>query len=149
MLAQTNDSPIGRLTRLLGGAGSKQSQIGDDFALIASVRNGLPTGSVKIVADAGRMSSEEIERIIPRRTLAHRRARKERLSLEESNRLVRVARTIALAYEVLGEIESARTWLRRPNRALDGQTPMTMLDTDVGARVVETVLGRIAHGVFS
>ncbi|MBS1911105.1 MAG: DUF2384 domain-containing protein [Bacteroidetes bacterium] len=117
--------------------------------MIDSIRAGLPLKSVTIVAESARMSATEIERIIPRRTLAHRKARKERLSLEESNRLIRVARTVALAFETFQDLEKGRTWLRQPNRALAGHPPMELLDTDAGARLVESVLGRIAHGVFS
>ncbi|MCC6587803.1 MAG: DUF2384 domain-containing protein [Bryobacterales bacterium] len=38
----------------------------------------------------------------------------------------------------------AQRWLERPNRALGSRTPLSMLDTKVGAETVETVLGRIA-----
>jgi putative toxin-antitoxin system antitoxin component (TIGR02293 family) len=62
------------------------------------------------------------------------------------NRFVRIA---TRAREVLGEEEKARQWLRTPNRALAGQTPLSRLDTNLGAREVEEILGRIEHGVFS
>ena len=45
--------------------------------------------------------------------------------------------------------DKASTWLRRPNRALNNERPLRLLDTDVGARQVEDILGRIAHGVVS
>jgi putative toxin-antitoxin system antitoxin component (TIGR02293 family) len=45
--------------------------------------------------------------------------------------------------------DDAATWLRRPNRALNGESPIHLLDTDVGARQVEDVLGRITHGIVS
>jgi putative toxin-antitoxin system antitoxin component (TIGR02293 family) len=40
-------------------------------------------------------------------------------------------------------------WLRTPNTALRGETPISLLETDIGARMVERVLGRIEHGVIS
>ncbi|MGH9845548.1 MAG: antitoxin Xre/MbcA/ParS toxin-binding domain-containing protein [Blastocatellia bacterium] len=43
----------------------------------------------------------------------------------------------------------ASLWLQEPNRALGLQTPLSLLDTDEGARRVEDVLIRIEHGVFS
>ncbi|MCD6392212.1 MAG: DUF2384 domain-containing protein [Planctomycetes bacterium] len=51
--------------------------------------------------------------------------------------------------ESFGEPERAHRWLRKPNRVLDGEAPINLLDTDFGAKQVETVLGRIEHGVVS
>lgn len=53
------------------------------------------------------------------------------------------------AAEVLGGREQAERWLHTPNRALSGQMPLELLDTDLGSRQVEEILGRIEHGVFS
>jgi putative toxin-antitoxin system antitoxin component (TIGR02293 family) len=50
---------------------------------------------------------------------------------------------------VLGSTDKAARWLHTENRALGGQTPLALLDTDLGTRQVEEVLGRIEHGVFS
>ena len=50
---------------------------------------------------------------------------------------------------MLGTEEKAAMWLSRPNRALNGELPIRLLDTDVGARQVEDLLGRIEHGVVS
>jgi putative toxin-antitoxin system antitoxin component (TIGR02293 family) len=49
----------------------------------------------------------------------------------------------------LGSEEKAIQWLRRPNRALGNQTPLELMDTDIGAKQVEDVLGRIEHGNIS
>lgn len=62
---------------------------------------------------------------------------------------VRSARIAALACEVLGDPEKAARWLRQPNRALAGRAPLSLLDTELGAREVEAVLRRIEYGVFS
>jgi putative toxin-antitoxin system antitoxin component (TIGR02293 family) len=78
-----------------------------------------------------------------------RRKDKRTLNPVESDRLYRLARVALMAIEVLGSHEKAKQWLERPNRALGGETPLSLLDTDIGARQVEAVLGRIEHGVFS
>ena len=78
-----------------------------------------------------------------------RRKREAKLRAGESDRRLRVARGAALAEEILGDKVKAARWLRRPNRTLGGKTPLLALDTDVGARQVETVLHRVEHGVFS
>jgi putative toxin-antitoxin system antitoxin component (TIGR02293 family) len=53
------------------------------------------------------------------------------------------------AAEVLGSREEALRWLHTPNRAFGGRTPWDLLDTDLGSRQVEDVLGRMEHGVYS
>ena len=55
----------------------------------------------------------------------------------------------ATTVEMLGNPDKAVEWLRTPNRALGGELPLDRLDTDLGARDVEDVLGRIAYGVYS
>jgi putative toxin-antitoxin system antitoxin component (TIGR02293 family) len=85
---------------------------------------------------------------LPPRTLA-RRKQEQRLSPDESDRLFRLVRLASQAVQVLGSEERASLWLRRANRALGGHPPIELLDTDVGARQVEEILGRIEHGVYS
>lgn len=54
-----------------------------------------------------------------------------------------------LAVEVFGDLEVARTWLERPNRVLQGSTPLELLDTDAGVERVTQMLNRIEYGVYS
>jgi putative toxin-antitoxin system antitoxin component (TIGR02293 family) len=60
---------------------------------------------------------------------------------------LRVARVLAAAEETFGSQEKAGAWLRRPTVALAGERPLELLDTDEGSREVETLLGRISHGI--
>ena len=61
-------------------------------------------------------------------------------------RLVRVA---ARAEHVLGDRPTALDWLSSPNRALGGEKPIGLLDTDLGADQVLQALGRIEFGVYA
>jgi putative toxin-antitoxin system antitoxin component (TIGR02293 family) len=78
-----------------------------------------------------------------------RRRRSGRLARFESDRLYRLARVLALAHHSLGTPERALRWLKRSNRALGGVAPIGAIDTELGARQVENVLGRIAYGGIS
>lgn len=69
--------------------------------------------------------------------------------MADSDRLSRFVRILAETSDVLGSEEKASHWLHAPNQALGGKTPLSLIDTDVGARQVEEVLGRIEQGVFS
>ena len=83
------------------------------------------------------------------RTLTRRLQPSARLTPEESDRAVRLARVVARSIEVLGSPENAADWLRTPHPVLEDRTPFEMLDTDAGVQLVETILGRIAYGIYS
>ena len=82
------------------------------------------------------------------RTL-RRRKHDGKLTPEESERVYRIACVFDKAVDVFGEAKIAREWLKEPLIALSGRTPLEYLAMEVGAREVESLLGRIEHGVFS
>jgi putative toxin-antitoxin system antitoxin component (TIGR02293 family) len=49
---------------------------------------------------------------------------------------------------VFSDKNDAREWFKRENRSLNNKTPLEYSDTEIGAREVEDLLGRIEHGVF-
>lgn len=87
--------------------------------------------------------------VLPARTLKHRRARKQSLSSDESDKLVRLVRVFDLAVAVFGDAAQARAWLHRAKKRFDGRKPLHMLRTDMGARMVEEMLGQIDDGMFA
>ena len=78
-----------------------------------------------------------------------RRKHEGRLARYESDRLYRLARIVVLAEHFLGDHNLAIEWLRRPNHVLGGVAPLEVIDTELGARQVENVLGRIGYGGVS
>lgn len=87
--------------------------------------------------------------VVPKRTLARRLSDGEPLTVEETDKAVRLARVDRLAANVFGEPAKAHRWLRKPKKALGGETPLAYLATEAGARVVEDMLHRIYHGILS
>lgn len=84
---------------------------------------------------------------IPPRTLSRRKEAK-KLQPEESDRLVRLSRLVALALQLFeGDLEETRSWLGSPQAALGNETPLEFATTEVGAREVENLIGRLEHGV--
>ena len=125
-------------------------EVHSDLDWVRAVQSGLPASAVDAVMDDLGFSMAEVERLVmPRRTIAHRRAHGQPLTRDESDRLARLARVALAARETFGGQSKAHEWLRRANRALAGVAPIDLLDTDDGARLVEQVLGRLAHGLFS
>jgi putative toxin-antitoxin system antitoxin component (TIGR02293 family) len=137
------------VAQLLSGS-EGPAPVRSELDWVHAVQSGLPASFVSAVIAEFDFSPAEIEQlVIPRRTLAHRRAKNQPLSREESVRLARIARVALEARDTFGDAGKAHEWLRRPNRALRNSVPMSLLDTDDGARLVEVILGRLAHGLFS
>ena len=131
--------------RVLGRAVRSFSELAE------MTRKGLPAGSLRVLGEKLELKNAALsEKLgIPQRTLSRRLSRHSRLTAAESDRMVRMARLYATAVEMIGNAEKAAQWLRTPNRALGGAVPIDQLDTDLGTREVENVLGRIAYGVYS
>src|SRR5262245_33273324 len=141
-------SPTSMIVEALGGKEALARRIESPAELSAEIRAGLPYASLESVMAKFDLRREEVSSALhlPPRTFARRKLER-RLSPDESDRLFRLVRIAAQAVQVLGSEERASLWLRRPNRALGGEPPIAMLDTDLGARQVEEVLGRVEHGV--
>ena len=116
-------------------------------AWLGPVREGLPVEAVDQIIASERLTPAELDRLaLPRKTLAHRRLIG-RLTPDQSDRLVRIVRVIEEAEATFGDVAKARAWLRRPSALLDNEAPLDRLDTDIGTRQVDALLGRIAHGI--
>jgi putative toxin-antitoxin system antitoxin component (TIGR02293 family) len=117
-----------------------------DKDLARLVHDRLPLTSVESLSHHG-MSDEEIYSfIIPRRTLVHRKTRRESLTHDESDRAVRIARITSLAEEVFGDDAKASRWLRKIKSRFEGRSPLEMLRTEAGARLVEEMLLQLDYG---
>lgn len=135
---------------LLGGEAVLQAQPRVVMDWIPLVRRGLPSASVDALVRMTRITRSELAHAlaIPERTLA-RRKREGVLSPEESAKFVRFARVVERAESVFEDTDNALGWLQSPNASLGGVTPLSLLDTDIGADSVLDTLGRIEHGVFA
>ena len=128
------------------GAKLGLNRLQSDGDLARLVEHRLPLTTVESLSSHG-ISDEEIYAfVLPRRTLAHRRSRKEPLTEEESDRAVRLARISSLAEEVFGDDAKAARWLRKPKVRFEGRSPMELLRTEAGARLVEEMILQIDYG---
>lgn len=118
--------------------------------LVAAVREGLPAqrfNALKELLDVSSGTLADVVGITPS-TLSRRRKRGV-FNKEESERILRIARLVLRAIEVLDGRDNARKWLTEPVRALGGEVPLEFADTEPGAREVERLLLRLEHGVYS
>ncbi len=133
------------------------TQIGDWLGLEPPATEGdilrivearLAPSIIKRLVALGLQRPEIDAAIIPARTLQHRRSRREKLTIEESDRVLRVIRVLALAATVYGSREAALAWLRKPHARLERRTPLSLLRTGTGSRMVEEMLLQIDEGMF-
>ncbi|HSC29652.1 MAG TPA: antitoxin Xre/MbcA/ParS toxin-binding domain-containing protein [Vicinamibacterales bacterium] len=119
--------------------------------LLRAVQKGLPYRALERLR---RNTALPLARIIdvlgiPRRTLS-RRKREGRFLPDESDRLLRVSRLFGRALALFeGDREAALEWLTARQPAFGGVAPLDMARTELGAREVERLIGRLEHGVFS
>ena len=112
---------------------------------------GLPFKAITQFQKSSGLSQKTIGDVIdlPKSTL---RTRRESgiLNRHESDRLIRLGRIFALAVELFeGDVNAASEWLQTPSHALGDHTPLEFSSTELGAREVEAVIGRMEHGVFT
>lgn len=112
------------------------------------VEKGLPWREVALLVEHFEMTSAEFAKVvgIPQRTILSRKRRR-RLSVQESDRVMRFARLWVLAIGVFEGEDGARAWLKQPALGLRGRIPLEVAGTECGAYQVETLLQRIDFGL--
>jgi putative toxin-antitoxin system antitoxin component (TIGR02293 family) len=116
--------------------------------VLQMVEQQLPTSSIKRLLALGLTRQEIDALVIPLRTLQHRRSKHEKLTVEESDRVLRVVRLLSQAEAVYGSRERAFDWLRRPVARLQNRAPLDLMRTDTGARIIEEMLVQIDEGML-
>ena len=119
--------------------------------LVKVLEAGLP---VKELVDLQASLAVPIEKLAPmlgisKATFHRRKGTGSKLKPAVSDRVVRFARLLGKAVQVFGDMEDAKQWLNSPQFGLGGAVPLDYAKTEVGAREVENLLGRIEYGVYS
>ena len=118
--------------------------------LIRKIQKGLRFSELETLQNSIDLPFEQLaaKLSISRSTLQRRKAAG-RLSPDESDKVMRLSRLLEHATNVFGDIERARAWLKFPQRGLGGAIPLDYAETEVGAREVDDLLGRIEYSVYT
>jgi putative toxin-antitoxin system antitoxin component (TIGR02293 family) len=118
--------------------------------LIRKIQKGLRFSELETLQNSIGMPFEQLaaKLCISRSTLQRRKAAG-RLSPDESDKVMRFLRLLEHATNVFGDVDKARAWLKFPQRGLGGAVPLDYAETEVGAREVDNLLGRIDYDVYS
>lgn len=119
--------------------------------MVAVLNTGLPVSELDALQQSLQIPMEKLADLlgISRSTLHRRRKSGLPLDTDQSDRIVRYARLMNRAIEVLESKDQARLWLSTPQTALGGAVPLDFAETEVGGREVEDLLGRIEHSVYA
>ena len=123
----------------------------DPASIVERVLEGLPVAEFDALREMLKLPVDKMAALIgiSVATLSRRRAKAERLDRDHSDRLMRYARLYWLTVDFFeGDHTTASDWLARPARGLCGQTPLKFAETEIGAREVEDLIGRLEHGVY-
>jgi putative toxin-antitoxin system antitoxin component (TIGR02293 family) len=119
--------------------------------LIRAVQRGFSFKSLETFSAETGFAPAEIASIagIPERTFARRKVAG-RLSPEESERLLRISTVFEKAAALFeGDVGETLEWLTQPKKALGDKVPLAYSRSELGAREVENLIGRLEHGVFT
>jgi putative toxin-antitoxin system antitoxin component (TIGR02293 family) len=118
--------------------------------LIRRIQEGLPFSDLRVLQDSIDMPFEQLAaKLAISRSTLQRRKTAGRLSPDESDKVMRFSQLLEHATKVFGDVEKARAWLKHPQRGLGGAVPLDYAETEIGAREVDNLLGRIDYGVYS
>jgi putative toxin-antitoxin system antitoxin component (TIGR02293 family) len=136
---------------VLGGRKSIRREPASTRDWVNRIMAGLPAASALAFKVAFGLTNDELAALlgVSARTLGRWESATSRLDPVAGDRLYRSARLFTLAAEVLEDRGAAVRWLKAPQRALGGGVPLELAATDVGARAVEVLLGRMEHGVYT
>ena len=137
---------LGEVYRKLGGRAALGDEIASEADLARIVARRIPLRALTHFTRSGFSEQEVAEYVIPPRTRRHRKVRREPLTVDESDRLVRLARIQTMTEDVFGDATKANKWLREPLGILDGRSPLEVARTDSGARLIEQILAKIDWG---
>ncbi len=140
-----------QIIAVLGNVGKKGSRPpANNLELALALRSGLSYATItQLVKHTGFSALRIFAAVNLSARTMERRKKQRKLSTDESQKIARFARVVALGDAVFEDPQVTSRWLERSNTALGGLLPMELLDTEEGAREVESVLRRLEYGIYS
>jgi putative toxin-antitoxin system antitoxin component (TIGR02293 family) len=147
-------SGAGLVSSFLKNAAKPTTDVNGDWSsaqLIEVLEAGLPVSELTALQSSLEVSADKLAPMlgISKATFHRHKGAGSRLDPVVSDRVIRFARLLGKAVKVFGDLGDAKEWLNAPQFGLGGAVPLVYAKTEVGAREVENLLGRIEHGVYS
>jgi len=132
------------IEKRLAAGGSQMSGI----ELHREIAAGIPGDAIPKLLIILDITREDFSELLGRaRKTLNELVQRKHLSRADSDFLYRIARAIVHSVSVFGEADYAVQWLKEPNEALAGVSPLSLLATVEGDEIVHAELGAIEHGL--
>lgn len=117
--------------------------------LIGIARKGIKTKYIEQIQEFTSLSDKELSSILPisQRQL-FRYPADHNLNKEITSHLIQIIELFQKGFKLFG-VEKFKLWIRTSNKVLSGNKPIEIMDTSIGVEMIEDVIGRIEHGVYS
>lgn len=143
---QMVSNPYVAVAKLLGF----KSNINSEFGLIEATRSGISKSSLLKLATLLGLTQEELCKILHISTKTFQRfTDSQNLDIYTTEQAIEMSLIYHKAIQLFNNSVAVQQWLKTPLMALNGQTPLSLLDTGIGANLVLNTLGRLEEGVFS
>lgn len=119
---------------------------------VAVIREGIPYQYIEIISEKLNLPVKSILAIfgIPQTTYNKKKSEHALLDSRDSELIILITELIDYGLEVFNdEKDKLQRWLKKPNLALGGNTPINLLDTTTGIEEVKNSLNRIEFGNFA
>ncbi len=140
-----------RTVGLMGMDGKKAfAGIQNDNDFINIIRNGIPKEAMTHLMEIADITLTEMASITHTsdRTL-RRYTPQQKLSQEQSERMIEIAKLYSRGEEVFGSIDNFKEWMNTVLLPFGNKKPKEFLDTSLGIGMIMDELGRIQHGIFA
>jgi putative toxin-antitoxin system antitoxin component (TIGR02293 family) len=135
----------------LGGKLLLNTSIKNYYDLVILSRTGISKASAESVISFTGMSKKSFAEDILNISIKtlERKQDDDKLDKRTSSLVIEVARVLEHTYQVFNDKEKVQRWLSKPNKALHGESPLSLFSTPTGIGMVEDVLTRVEEGVYS
>ena len=118
--------------------------------VIEFIRHGLPYYTVDNIIDRTCVSRKDLSNILHISVRQMNRYQPDDLlSAEQSGFVYEFSRIYVRGLDIFGDKETFEKWVQRPQMALGMQTPVSLLDTAEGFRIINDLLSQIEYGFYS
>lgn len=112
-------------------------------------RKGISVKVLKKIQVFTALSNKELTQILPISERQLLRYSSEHILRKNiSSHLIQIVKLFEKGYDLFGK-EKFQRWIRSSIIVLNDKSPLVFMDTPIGINMIEDILGRIEHGVFS
>jgi len=151
VIKKTHPTAELRIVHLLGGAKLVNRPLSTGFDLINLSNEGISKASLEALINhlgVTKKSFSEDVLDISVKTLERKKST-DKLDKRTSSHVIEIAKVVEHAFEVFEDSEKVKRWINTPNRALNHIKPIDLFYIPTGLGMVDDILGRIEHGVYS